>query len=208
MLFGLLFTGTVLRSDQEAIEALAHAIAGSAYMGPLGALFQPGFSNSSPIIARMYAMHVSIMPILLAGLVALHMWLIRHLGVSATGEARATFSSHLRPMSAFSLFVVAIVAALALIWPTSLLAPGVAGFEVTKPSWPFLWIYAAENLAGMPGMMLAPVVLFGFLAIVPLTDREGGKLAGATRAAGATLLVLLVAAIVYAWVAPAQVHLM
>lgn len=207
LLFGLLFTGSVLRADQEAIEALAHAVAGSALLGPLGALFQPGFSNSSPIIARMYAMHVSVMPVLLIGLVALHMWLIRHLGVSAAGAARSTFRSHLWPMSAVSLFVVAIVTALALIWPTGLLAPGVAGFEVTKPSWAFLWIYAAENLAGTAGMLLAPPVLFGFLAIVPLTDREGGKLAGLTRAAGFTLLTLLIAATVYAWVAPAQVHL-
>jgi len=207
LLFGLSFTGSVLRSDQEAIEALAHAVAGSAYMGPLGAPLQPGFSNSAPSLARFYAMHVSIFPLLLAGLLTLHLWLIRHLGVSASGEARATFRSHLRPMSAFALFVVGVVAGVALLWPTDLLAPGVAGFEVTKPSWAFLWIYAAENLAGTTGMLLAPIVLFGFLAAVPLADQPGSKLAGFTRAAGATLLTLLVASIVYAWIAPAQVHL-
>ena len=207
LLFGLAFTGSVLRSDQEAIEALAHAIAGSAFMGPLGAPFQPGFSNSAPPIARYYAMHVSIFPLLLVGLLALHLWLIRHLGVSATGEARDTFRSHLRPMSGFALLVVGLVAGVALLWPTDLLAPGVAGFEVTKPSWAFLWIYAAENLAGIPGMLLAPVLLFGFLAVAPLTDQPGSKLSGVTRAAGATLLTLLVAACVYAWIAPAQVHL-
>lgn len=208
LLFGLSFTGSVLRADQEAIEALAHAVAGSALMGPLGAPFQPGFSDSSPIVTRMYALHVSVIPVLLIALLALHLWLIRHLGVSAAGEARATFRSHLRPMSGFALFVVGVVAGLALLWPEDLMAPGVAGFEVTKPAWEFLWIYAAENLAGMAGMLLAPTLLFGFLAVVPLTDREGGKLAGFTRAAGAVLLTLLVASIVYAWIAPAQVHLM
>lgn len=208
LLFGLSFTGSVLRADQEAIEAVAHAVAGSAFMGPLGAPFQPGFSDSSPPVARFYAMHVSIFPLMLAGLLALHLWLIRHLGVSAAGATRATFRSHLTPMSGFALFIVGIVAALALLWPADLLAPGVAGFEVTKPSWPFLWIYAAENLAGTAGMLLAPVLLFGFLAMVPFTDREGSRLAGITRAAGATLLVLLIASIVYAWVAPAQAHLM
>lgn len=208
LLFGLSFTGSVLRMDQEAVEALAHAVAGSALLGPLGAPFQPGFSASSPPIARFYSMHVSILPIAVAGLLALHLWLVRHLGVSASGDVRATFRSHLSPLGGFALFTVGIVAALALIWPAELLAPGVDGFEVTKPSWAFLWIYAAENLAGTTGMLLAPVLLFGFLAVVPLADREGSRWSGVTRAAGFTLLTLLVASIIYAWVAPAQAHLM
>jgi ubiquinol-cytochrome c reductase cytochrome b subunit len=207
LLVGLTFTGTVLRADQEAVEALAHAIAGSAYLGPVGAPFQPAFSNSSPILSRMYAMHVSVLPLALVGLVALHLWLIRHLGVSAAGEARASFTTHLRPMGGFALMLVALVAALSLAWPAELLAPGVEGFEVTKPSWGFLWIYAAENLFGTAGMLLAPIVLFGFLALVPLTDRGPGRAARVTRIAGVALGVLLVAAVLYAWIAPAQSHL-
>ena len=66
---------------------------------------------------------------------------------------------HLRPLTGFALLVVGLVAAIALIWPASLLAPGVEGFEVTKPFWPFLWIYAAENLIGLTGMLLAPALL-------------------------------------------------
>jgi len=45
--FGLAFTGTVLRADQEAVEALAHAVAGGKIAGPLGAPLQPGFTPSS-----------------------------------------------------------------------------------------------------------------------------------------------------------------
>jgi ubiquinol-cytochrome c reductase cytochrome b subunit len=207
LLIGLTFTGTVLRADQEAVEALAHAVAGSAFLGPAGAPFQPGFSNSSPILSRMYALHVSVLPVLLLGLIALHMWLIRHLGVSAGGAQQALFRSHLRPLAGFAFLLVGIVSAIALASPVGLLAAGVEGFEVTKPYWAFLWIYAAENLFGTAGMLLAPVLLFGFLAIVPLTDRGPGTGARVTRAAGATLLVLLVVAVIYAWVAPAQSHL-
>jgi len=207
LLVGLTFTGTVLRTDQEAIEALAHAVAGSGYLGPAGAPFQPAFSDTSPILSRMYAMHVAVLPVTLVGLLALHLWLIRHLGVSAGGEARSTFAAHLRPMSGFALILVALVAALSLAWPADLLAPGVEGFEVTKPFWGFLWIYAAENLFGTAGMLLAPVLLFGFLALVPVADRGPGRGAQITRIAGVTLGILLVAAVLYAWVAPAQSHL-
>lgn len=207
LLFGLAFTGTVLRADQEAVEALAHAVAGAEFAGPLGAPFQAEFTPASPLVTRMYALHVSVLPLVLVLLLALHLWLIRHLGVSAGGDARAAFRSHLRPLSGFAMLLVAIAGALALASPATLLAPGVDGFEVTKPFWPFLWVYAAENLFGMTGMLLAPAVLFGFLAVVPLTDRGDGRLAKLVRITGIVLLILLIVAIVYAAVAPAQSHL-
>lgn len=207
LLFGLAFTGTVLRADQEAVEALAHAVAGAGVAGPLGAPFQPGFTPSSPLVTRLYGLHVSVLPLALLTLLALHLWLIRHLGVSAQGEARAAFRTHLRPLSGFALILVAGVTILALASPASLLAPGVEGFEVTKPFWPFLWIYAAENLFRMPGMLVAPAVLFGFLAVVPLSDRRDGRLGSATRVLGIVLFLLMIVAIIWAAAAPAQQHL-
>jgi len=207
LLFGLAFTGTVLRADQEAVEALAHATAGAELAGPLGAPLRAAFTPSSPLLTRTYGLHVSVLPIALLALLALHLWLIRHLGVSAQGETRVAFRTHLRPLGAFALILVAAVAALALAWPAALLAAGIEGFEVTKPLWAFLWIYAAENLFGMAGMLVAPAVLFGFLALVPVTDRRDGLGATATRVAGIVLFLVMVAAIIYAAVAPGQTHL-
>ena len=207
LLFALSFTGSVLRADQEAVEAIAHAVAGANLVGPLGAPLQPGFTPSSPLLTRLYGMHVSVLPLAVVAILALHLWLIRHLGVSAGGGVKTAFRSHLRLIGGAGFIAVAAIAALALAWPHDLLAPGVDGYELTKPDWPFLWIYAAENLFGMNGMLLAPAVLFGFLAIVPLADRVDGRAATITRVAGAVLFALMVAAIVYAAVAPAQVHL-
>jgi ubiquinol-cytochrome c reductase cytochrome b subunit len=207
LLFGLAFTGTVLRADQEAVEALDHAVAGAKLAGPLGAVLRPDFTPATPLLSRMYGLHASVLPITLLALVALHLWLIRHLGVSATGATRVAFRTHLRPLGAFALTLVAGVSVLALAWPADLLPPGISGHEVTKPFWPFLWIYAAENLFGMTGMLLAPAVLFGFLALVPVTDRRDGWAATATRIAGAILFVLLVGASLYAALAPGQAHL-
>ncbi|MFQ6046683.1 MAG: cytochrome b N-terminal domain-containing protein, partial [Gemmatimonadales bacterium] len=77
LLFGLSFTGSVLRADQEAVEALAHAVAGANIAGSLGAPLQRGFTPSSPLITRMYGLHVSVLPLVLVGLLGLHLWLIR-----------------------------------------------------------------------------------------------------------------------------------
>ena len=147
------------------------------------------------------------LPIVLLALMALHLWLVRQLGISAGGSERAIFRSHLRRLAGGGFVLVAIVATAALVWPATLSAPGVEGFEVTKPFWPFLWIYAAENLFGMTGMLIAPAVLFGFLALVPVTDRHDGRAARATRMVGIALFILMLAAIVYAAVAPGQSHL-
>ncbi len=207
LLLGLAFTGTVLRADQEAVEALAHAVAGARLVGPLGAPLTEGFTPSSPLMTRMYGFHVSVLPLALVALLGLHLWLIRHLGVSAGGDVQASFRSHLRPLGGFAFLLVGIVAMLALASPVTLLEAGVGGFEVTKPFWSFLWIYAAENLFGMTGMLIAPALLFGFLAVVPVTDRKDGRLATVTRVAGVILFGLLIVGIVYAAFAPAQSHL-
>lgn len=207
LLLGLALTGTLLKADQESVEALAHAMAGAAMGGPLGAPFQPGFTPSSPLLTRMYGLHVAVLPITLVALLALHLWLVRHLGVSAGGDLRAPFRTHLRPLGGVALLLLTVVAALALAAPAPLLAPGVEGFEVTKPFWPFLWLYASENLFGLPGMLLAPAVVFGFLALVPLADRPGSRLAGVTRWGGFALFVLMILAIIYAALAPGQAHL-
>jgi quinol-cytochrome oxidoreductase complex cytochrome b subunit len=203
----LAFTGTVLRTDQEAVEALAHGLASAKMVGPLGRPLLPGFSDSAPLLPRYYALHVSVLPLALVLLVGLHFWLIRHLGVSAQGTRQEPFSRHLRQLSGYGLLLVAIVAALALVNEAALLAPGVEGIEITKPFWPFLFIYAAENKAGMIGMLLAPGILFGFLALVPLIDRRPGPASRAIRVLGVVLLVGLIAASIYAAFAPAQSHL-
>ncbi len=207
LLTGLAFTGTVLRADQEAIEALAHATAGARFAGPFGAPLQAGFTPSSPLLSRLYALHVSVLPVVLIALLGMHLWLIRHLGVSAESSGMVKFGLHLRRLGGVSLFLMALLGVLAMLQPWQLLAPGVGGVELTKPFWPFLWIYAAENIFGMPGMLIAPAVLFGFLAVVPLTDRKTGLLSSATRIAGAALFVILVIAITYAALSAPQTHL-
>lgn len=210
LLFALAFTGTVLRADQEGGEALAHAVAGARLLGSAGTVLTPEFTPSTSLLARLHAAHVSVLPLLLAALIALHFWLIRHLGIHTDQAKVSTFTVHLRRLSGYGLLVVAVAGTLALLFPPGLGYPAVEGVEVTKPFWAFLWIYAAENTIGLWGMIIAPVVLFGFLFAVPLLDRRPDQAGGRARwllGLAIVLLALYVGALVYGAVAPQMQHL-
>ena len=210
VVFGLIFSGSVLPTDQEAVEAMAHAVAGAKMSGPLGAVLTPDFTPSTSLLSRMHSVHVSLLPLALLAIVSAHFLLIRAIGIHAEGAPTATFSQHLRKLSGAGLLLAAGIGALAALAPHGLGHPGVEGVEVTKPAWMFLWIYAVENTMGMVGMLVAPVVLFGFIAVVPWLDRNPAPGAPRPRWLVALALVLLAAwvgGIIYGFVAPQQQHL-
>ena len=171
LVFLLLVTGTVLRWDQEGYEALAHFVAGGEMTGWLGRFFTEGFTVSAPLLSRIYALHTSLLPLAVVGLMGLHFWLIRHLGIHASGERTAVFREHAVRLTGLSLVAFAGVGLLAAFVPEGLGYPPVQGVEITKPFWPVLWVYGLENLLGAWGMVLGPALLGAFLAAVPLLDR-------------------------------------
>lgn len=210
VLFGLVFTGTVLKSDQEGIEALAHAVAGAKVVGALGAPMTPGFTQSASLLTRVHAMHVSLLPIILLALVGLHFFLIRFIGIHTEQPRTIPFTHHIRKLTGYGLILLSLVGALAAFFPPGIGNPGVEGFEVTKPFWPFLWIYTVENTVGIVGMVIAPLILFGFLFIVPLLDRP--RTHGAPRprwfsALAAIMLALYLGGIIYGVYAPQMQHI-
>jgi ubiquinol-cytochrome c reductase cytochrome b subunit len=48
----------------------------------------------------------------------------------------------------------------------------VEGIEVTKPPWPFLWMFALENWFGLPAILWGAGVLFALLVLLPFIDRS------------------------------------
>ena len=209
VIFALVFTGSVLRADQEGVEALAHAVAGAGLTGPLGAPLTPGFTPSTSLLARLHNAHVSLLPLALFGLVALHFFLIRNLGIHASEPATVPFTRHLRRLTGYGLLLTSLLGVLAVALPPGIGFAGIEGVEVTKPFWPFLWIYAVENTMGLWGMILAPLVLFGFLFAVPLLDRGvGDRPPSWLRIVGVILLVLYVGGIIYGALAPQMQHIM
>ncbi|HEX7090198.1 MAG TPA: cytochrome b N-terminal domain-containing protein [Longimicrobiales bacterium] len=202
----LAFTGTVLRADQEGGEALAHAVAAAELLGPVGAPLSPDFAPGTSLLARIHNAHVSLLPLLLAGTIALHFWLIRHLGINAPASAPASFAEHLRRLLGYGLIGIAALCLVAALLPPALGHRAVDGVEVTKPFWPFLWIYALENTIGLWGMIVGPAVILGFLVAVPLLDRRAARPAWLVALAAA-LLVALLGALAYGFVAPQMQHI-
>lgn len=209
-IFGLVFTGSVLRADQEGTEALAHAVAGAELVGPLGTPMTPDFTRSTSLLARMHNAHVSLLPMLLFAFVGLHFWLIRYLGIHAREPTTVPFTHHLRKLSGYGLLLVALIGTLAALFAPGIGSPGIEGVEVTKPFWPFLWIYTVENTFGIWGMIFAPLVLFGFLFVVPLLDRRHDEHAGRPRwlsVLAVLMLLLYIGGIIYGFFAPQMQHI-
>lgn len=210
LLFLLVVTGSVLRYDQEGFEALAHLLAGAELMGAFGAFFTEGFTRSTPLLGRVFSLHTSLIPIFLAALLALHFWLVRHLGIHAEEDGSGVFRSHAVRLAGAGLLAFAAVGLLAVVAPAGLGHPPVAGAEVTKPFWPLLWVYGLENVLGAWGMVVGPAALFAFLLAVPILDRRPDDRPGShgwVGWAGLLLAVALLALWAYGAFGPKQEHI-
>ncbi len=190
ILLGFLFTGTVLKWDQEGYEALAHNQDVGKLVGSSGAWFTSSFTKSVPILTRLYIAHISILPALLALLVVGHFFLVKHHGISGlpghdptrkgetdteeaiVEEGASPFSAHVRKMVGFGLMLGGLAAALALVMAAPLGQPIVQGKELTKPAWMFVALYPFENWFGLRALLWAPIIVATGLAAVPLLDRS------------------------------------
>jgi len=115
---GLLFSGTVLKQDQEAVEALEHNKEIADLFGFVGFWFSADFTDNVSIVTRLYVAHVSILPLLVGVVLAVHMLLIKRHRISplpwdsATVRARECdehsepFTRNLRHIGAWSLVLL------------------------------------------------------------------------------------------------------
>jgi len=181
MVFLLIFTGSTLRWDQEAFEAVAHNTELASLSGGFGTWFTPEFGAGTALVSRLYLAHVSFLPAVVFALLVLHFALVRRHGVSpksdvvvgeVDGDEAVPFTDHVRHLVGWSLILLAILVGLAAVTTTPVGAAPVAGIEVTKPLWVFYWMYQLENWIGVEGLIWAPVVLMLALAALPFLDRS------------------------------------
>lgn len=189
LLSGLaLYTGTILKWDQEAFEALAHNRELGKLVGVLGFWFSDSFSSHVALLTRDYAAHVSILPLLLVVLIGVHMLLIKRLKISplasgspaeieasAASEPQEPFTRHLARLGALTLATLGLALLLTAILPAGIGPQGVEGIEVTKPPWYFLWVYPFEDWFGLRALIVAPALLILGLALVPFVDRNAER---------------------------------
>jgi quinol-cytochrome oxidoreductase complex cytochrome b subunit len=213
----LLFTGAVIKWDEEGYEALQHneQIA-NALAGP-GGWFASSYFDAVHIVVRLYSLHVSLLPMAMGGLLLLHFFLIRHHKIAPPVGAEAAkapgttvpFTVHLRKIFLYGGAVVGIVLVLALFFPAPLGPAPIDGVEATKPPWPFLWLYGVENYFGLGYVFPATMAFFIGLLAVPLIDRSKSHEPKDRRfiiALGFAVSVLLLALTLSAALSPVTSH--
>lgn len=221
---GLLFTGTVLKWDQEGYEALAHNVEMGDLLGAFGFWFSGEFSSSLPIIGRLYIAHVVILPALGTLLLIAHFLLVKRHGISprpgqadaavdggpAPATSGSTFTAHVVRMAGFGLLMLAAATVLTIIWPAGLGDRPIPGTETTKPPWMFLPFYPFEDWFGLPALLWVPTILFAALALLPFVDRSPYRAPARRRVfivLGTIAAVGAVALIIYAVLTVPQVHI-
>ena len=227
-MFGLvalaLFTGTVLKWDQEGFEALGHNLEIGKLAGGVGLWFSPEFANRVPILVRLYGAHVVIIPGLILVLVTLHALLVKRHKISphpslpsddsgeqsSAAEPTEPFTHHLRRIAAFGLALLGILSVLAVLLPPGIGPNPVAGLEVTRPPWNFWWMFTLENMLGLPGIVYGEFAFFGVLVILPFVDRNPERFWRRRPIAmtlGLLFVLVLIGLTVLMAVTPAKQHL-
>jgi len=213
--FGLYFSGTILKWDQEGYEAMLHNMETARLLGGLGVWFAGEFTRSVPMLVRLYVAHVSILPALLTLFVIAHCALVKRHGISPSPWVPArpahpeSFARHARHLAAYGLVLLGGLLALAVLFPPGLGPTPVEGVEVTKPPLPLLWLYPLENWFGLGSIFYATLLLGVFLVLVPFLD-WGPELVPRRRqamlAAGSLVLAVIVGLIAVALLGPTAAH--
>ncbi len=184
------FTGTVLKWDQEGFEALGHNLEIGKLLGGVGIWFSPKFAGHVPILVRLYGAHVVMIPGVILVLVVLHGLLVKRHRISphpslpadASGEQAAAdeptepFTHHLRRIGAFAMVLVGVLGILSVLWAPEVGPQPVAGLEITRPPWTFWWMFTLENWLGLSGILYGGGALFLLLGILPFIDRGPQRL--------------------------------
>ncbi len=172
----LMFTGTVLKWDQEGYEALDHFLWVAEKFGILGVPLTEKFSPGVPLLSRIYMAHISLLPILTMGLLGLHVFYIKYHKLSAKPGATDAgrmipFTQHMAYLRRAGIGIFTLICLLALTVAPPLGNEPIMGLEVTKPPWQFVWIYALENI-WVPSLIVAPIFIGLGLVSVPFIDRS------------------------------------
>jgi len=182
LLFGFTFSGTILKWDQEAVEALAHQTEAAETIGSFGNLFTSQFAPGVSLLARLYAAHVTVLPAITIPILGLHLLLVRLLGISVpilkkngklipATTRTMTFSSHVKRMIFYGMIAVIVTVVISAILPAPLGMRGVDGIEITKPPWYLLWIFPLEDAFGISSIPVVSVIIISIIASAPLFNR-------------------------------------
>jgi quinol-cytochrome oxidoreductase complex cytochrome b subunit len=200
--FAISLTGEALHWDEVGFAVPWHISEFFQAIG-LAAAFSYTFADLKTIstatekLAQLYALHVSIVPIILALFIGWHYLLIRFKRISAPFWLRASgrtagFSEHIRGWVIWSVIILGVVLLIAIVvprdagtapqlLPSSPLygashGPGGLGY---KPTFPISWthgmnVFVEEKLGLTPdiwGTFVGMLLMLGALLVIPFVDR-------------------------------------
>ncbi|HOX45716.1 MAG TPA: cytochrome b N-terminal domain-containing protein [Myxococcota bacterium] len=179
---GLAFTGYLLPWDQRsfwAVTVSANLLDHVPWLGAwLKALFLGGDQVGPAALVRFYALHVAVLPALLLGLLALHLWRLRKdggLAASAGQPALVPAWPHLvLREAAVALAALAAVCTLAALLDAPLGAPIDPHLPSNpeKAPWYFVWVQEMVSYSAPVGGVIFPGLLGLLLCLLPFLDRE------------------------------------
>jgi len=198
------FSGYLLPFDAFSVTAtgIGYHIARSVpWIGPqLADFIFAGRFPATGTIPRFYAYHVILIPLLLMGLISLHLWILLKQQHSQAPTARIYVGNRkilgvpLWPQQALLMIVLFLilsgilfaVAGLFPVHPVDYYGPPEPATPVVKPDWYWLWLYGALKLVPTwfdfeafgttinpenVGGVLLPFLIFSLLVLLPLMDR-------------------------------------
>lgn len=178
-------TGDILRWDRYSYAAMTDGARAGQALGGLGQFFSEGFTQSVPLLGRIYVAHIAILPMLVILLVAAHLALVKRHGISPlpsdadreSGPVRpqarsaTTFVKHIGLAAVGGLVLLGLSLVLTLELVPTLARPLAGESHPTRTLWMFLPGRALEDWFGASATVWAQAAMLGALAAVPLIDR-------------------------------------
>ena len=192
-ILGFGFTGYLLPWDQKGYWAtqVGLSIAETVpVVGPISAdVLRGGAEIGALTLTRLYAMHIVILPAILLGLVATHLFLVHRLGITPPGtpvgaeeqKTESFFPDHVfrECVVGFAAFAVTVVLAATLGPPLEAPASASDAGYIPKPDWYFLGLYQLlkyfEGSAAIIGTVIIPGALVLGLVLMPWLDRNPSR---------------------------------
>jgi ubiquinol-cytochrome c reductase cytochrome b subunit len=214
--FLAVFTGTVLKWDQEGFEALTHNLDVAELIGGLGVWFTADLAPELPVVLRLYTAHAVIIPGLILALFVIHALLVKRHTISphpaipaSSGESAAPFTEHLKRAGAYGLVLLGVLTALSVLIPPIIGPTPVEGIEITRPLWMFWWFFPFEQWFGVASVGIVMGAVFLLLFLVPFLDRSPKRGWRERRVAMAVLALIAVGMLaisIYVWINNARGH--
>lgn len=192
IVLGLSLTGYLLPWDQKgyyATQVTTNIMSATPIAGDeVQTLAQGGSQYGHLTLTRFFAMHAGILPALLVGFLALHIYVFRRHGLTVHDDKHApdtTFwPDQVLKDAVACLAVLAVVLLLALFKGAELSAPAdpAVKFDAARPEWYFLFLFrflrfhAVDSLGITFGAIIVPGIIMTIIALMPLTHKFLGDL--------------------------------